>query len=475
MAARGSPQGGRSSGSGLGRARARRLARQAAAAAAAAGGTAAAVAAIAPRLVTADRVDAIVGNVARAALPLLPEGALVRATQVHADGLDVELALPAAFAGGDGEPVEVETLLVRVRAEGGLLSALLRGAAVRLSVESETVRASAALKLRWARPARGEGGQAPQGESVDMQGPNPNEKSPQARGLLPTATAELATPFEVALAADAGGALRHALCALFPLLGSAAATGVGGAPQYVTLRVERAALPVFPRARVDEATLLATVDARGLVALEPDSLAGRAARELAALAGTGTGLRAQLAPMRLELLRGGVLRLSRADAMVGGRVQICTWGEARLDTVALMAAQEAGVPLAPDKALAAFDVWLGVPAATLRLVPGLHDVDASECVTLRLRREGAHLRYSLPQLPRQVLALAAAAAARRQQGASHSSSGGGLLREARRLAAAGATLAARRSGEPGIPPLEGPLPWDEDPAGAAEPGGPSDK
>ena len=95
-------------------------------------------------------------------------------------------------------------------------------------------------------------------------------------------------------------------------------------------------------------------------------------------------------------------------------------------------------------------------------MPSLRNIDADECVTLRLRREDGRLRYSLPQLPRQVTALIAAAAARRQDRAG----GGGFLHEVGRLAAAGAaSLASSRRGEPRLPPVDGVLPWEADEEG----------
>ena len=492
MAARGAvpPAGAGGQGGRSGGVRRGKLARRAAAAVAAAGGVAVAAVVLVPRAGHHPRLDDILGNLARAAMPWLPDGALVKVRVENEKRLALEVTLPhiaAASEGAEVAPVEVETLNVSLESQEGVLSSLVRGTLVRFSVDSSTVNGSAALHLSWHKQRGGregpqdaqDGSQTHREESKGENGGGQAESGSLISRVLPTASVELVEPLELALSLDGRNALRASLRTLFPLLGSVAAKGVGGAPQYVTVCLEQANMPVWPVARLDQATMRAVVDARGALELEADSVAARVARELAAIAEAGgsktrrdgdgdrqsngvCGVRAQLAPMRLQLHPGGRIELRRSDALVGSRTHLCTWGEARLDLDAWSEAQRLGVPLEPTKALAAYDVTLGVPSQTLKLVPSLRNIDADECVTLRLRREDGRLRYSLPQLPRQVTALIAAAAARRQDRAG----GGGFLHEVGRLAAAGAaSLASSRRGQPRLPPVDGVLPWEADEEG----------
>ena len=348
------------------------------------------------------RLDDILGNVARRPCPGCrtgpSSGSGGEREKVGAGG-DAPTHR-RRLGGSRGSPVEVETLNMSLESQEGVLSSLVRGTLVRFSVDSSTVNGSAALHLSWHKQRGGregpqdaqDGSQTPREESKGENGGGQAESGSLISRVLPTASVELVEPLELALSLDGRNALRASLRTLFPLLGSVAAKGVGGAPQYVTVCLEQANMPVWPVARLDQATMRAVVDARGALELEADSVAARVARELAAIAEAGgsktrrdgdgdrqsngvRGVRAQLAPMRLQLHPGGRIELRRSDALVGSRTHLCTWGEARLDLDAWSEAQRLGVPLEPTKALAAYDVTLGVPSQTLKLVPSLRNID----------------------------------------------------------------------------------------------------
>jgi len=112
--------------------------------------------------------------------------------------------------------------------------------------------------------------------------------------------------------------------------------------------------------------MCAELELQGGVKFKPQSIPGRAAKLFASLgaaipAVNAAGLNAQIAPMKIQLSRvspGGLLNCHRADVLLFSSLHLCSWGTARLTYPPKM-------PVVIEQS----QFHLGVPTATLRLVP----------------------------------------------------------------------------------------------------------